>query len=90
MWTAERVLVCALVLLGRGADSLPQIVLLDTAIVRVAERGRARHASRPCGEVQALRIGALVALGAGPESAVDFAAELLWPASRSSRARWQQ
>lgn len=30
MWTAESVLVCALALLARSADSLPPIVLLDS------------------------------------------------------------
>lgn len=76
VWTAETVLVCALALLGRGADSLPQIVLLDARpsyaslnaegfvrrgepriylLTTTAPFAVARRASRPCGDVQALR-----------------------------------
>jgi hypothetical protein len=36
VWTAEMVLVCALMLLARGADSLPPIVLLDSRPAEVS------------------------------------------------------
>jgi hypothetical protein len=45
MWTAETVLVCALALLARGADTFPPIVLLDSrpADVSLNAEGFVRH-----------------------------------------------